>query len=91
MSVDIDKMDLSNPVYPDTGFLADSLLKAALDTLPIGIVLVDADSRIVHSNSTAARMLGVGEPIWACHGQLRAACNHDIGYVDGGCQADCTK
>ena len=43
MSVDIDKMDLSNPVYPDTGFLADRLLKAALDTLPIGIVLVDAD------------------------------------------------
>ena len=54
--------------------LADRLLKAALDTLPIGIVLVDADLRIVHSNSTAARMLGVGEPIWSCHGQLRATC-----------------
>ena len=74
MSVGIDQMELSDTGCADARFLADSLLKATLDTLPIGIVLVDADSRIVHSNSTAARMLGVGEPIWSCHGQLRATC-----------------
>ena len=35
--------ELSDTGCADARFLADSLLKATLDTLPIGIVVVDAD------------------------------------------------
>jgi hypothetical protein len=34
--------------------LTERLLKTTLDTLPNGMVLVDCDERIVHSNATAA-------------------------------------
>ena len=42
--------------------------------LPIGIVLVDAEFHILHSNTVAQKMLTEGEPIVSQFGQLRGNC-----------------
>jgi DNA-binding CsgD family transcriptional regulator len=74
MSVGIDQRQLSSKWNRDAQFRCDGIFRATLDLLRVGIVIVDADSYILHTNYTAAKMLSLGEPISSCHGHLRAAC-----------------
>ncbi len=53
---------------------AERLLETTLDMLPFGIVLVEADARIVHANAAAAGMLRAAEPILSQGGALRPSC-----------------
>ncbi len=54
-----------------TSFNLDALA-GALDAVAVGILLVDAESRIVHANLPAQRMLRTGSPLSVLRGRLRA-------------------
>jgi DNA-binding CsgD family transcriptional regulator/PAS domain-containing protein len=43
---------------------------ATVETLTAGVVLVDEDSKIVHSNAAATAMLAAGDPILTRHGRI---------------------
>jgi len=43
---------------------------ATVETLTIGVVLADEDSRIVHTNAAAGTMLEAGDPILVRHGRI---------------------
>jgi PAS domain-containing protein len=43
---------------------------ATVETLTAGVVLADEDSKIVHTNATAAAMLAAGDPIVVRHGRI---------------------
>jgi DNA-binding CsgD family transcriptional regulator/PAS domain-containing protein len=49
-----------------------STFEASLDLIATGVVLVDADARIVHANRAAQAMLQAGSPIRSDRGELRA-------------------
>ncbi|MEO9228890.1 MAG: LuxR C-terminal-related transcriptional regulator [Devosia sp.] len=49
---------------------AAATFEAAIDATPAGVVLVDRDMRIVHSNQAASRMLADADPIRQVGGKL---------------------
>jgi len=52
----------------------EHMFRTALDMLPTGILLVDANARIFHANAAAEHMLSANEPIRRCQGRLMAGC-----------------
>jgi DNA-binding CsgD family transcriptional regulator len=56
----------------DTRALERDMLSAALDRLSVGIVLSDAEGRIVHTNEAADRMFADGRIVRLVGGQLAA-------------------
>jgi DNA-binding CsgD family transcriptional regulator len=88
MSGDIHQLKFPGSGYAVARSHAASLIEITLDMLPIGIVLVDADARIVHRNAVAGVMLSFREPIVSDHGQLRASCKVAVaGLMAAICQA----
>jgi DNA-binding CsgD family transcriptional regulator/PAS domain-containing protein len=49
----------------------------ALEALPCGVILLDADGRIVHANGAAREVLAVGEGLYADRSVLRAESSAD--------------
>ena len=96
MSTDIYQLRTSDAGVARTHFRAVSLIETTLDILPIGIVLVDANLRIVHCNVAANEMMHAGEPIVSHNGLLRASCkfastalvraaNQGVQMIEGNC------
>jgi DNA-binding CsgD family transcriptional regulator len=46
-------------------------IERALDAVQAGVILVDADCRIIHANRAAAAMLAKGAPVQTANGELR--------------------
>jgi DNA-binding CsgD family transcriptional regulator/PAS domain-containing protein len=56
----------------DMRAVAIGTFEASLDLIAIGVVLVDGQARIIHSNRAAQAMLDAGSPIRSDRGDLRA-------------------
>jgi DNA-binding CsgD family transcriptional regulator len=54
---------------------AGALAQSTLDVLPVAIVIVDGEARILHRNVAAAAMLRDGVPIIACQARLKPSCS----------------
>lgn len=71
MLAEIHSAPVSAAALAAASSMAESLAECTLDIVPAGIVLIDADTRILHRNAAAEAMLKAGTPIFSHQGQLR--------------------
>jgi DNA-binding CsgD family transcriptional regulator len=78
---DLDKLRILAPHIRRAIMISDLLnlkaveaqtLGATLDRLALGVIIVTADARILHTNKAASSMLSAANPVWSSQGRLHA-------------------